>query len=100
MSRASKDDWPGRGPRFSRPSKKSSVNFPISGALKTEHRQLGGQDSAQQEPQPPEQNVEVVADRGEYGVDGVAGAVSKVIALFPACPGSGVHLQGQSALKD
>ena len=34
----------------------------------------------QQEPQPPDQEAEVVADGGEYGVDGVAGAVSEMIA--------------------
>ena len=34
----------------------------------------------QQEPQPPDQKAEVVADGGEHGGDGVAGAVSKMIA--------------------
>ena len=48
--------------------------------MKTGHRHAGGQDFAQQEPEPPEQDAEVVADRGEHGVDGVAGAVSEVTA--------------------
>ena len=41
-----------------------------------------GQYCAQQEAEPREQNPEVVADRGEHGVDGVAGAVSEVIASY------------------
>ena len=41
---------------------------------------LSWQDHAQKEPQPPEQEAEVVADGGEHGIDGVAGAVSEVIA--------------------
>ena len=34
----------------------------------------------QQNLEPPDQEAEVVADGGEYGVDGVAGAVSEIIA--------------------
>ena len=58
------------------------MNFAILGGLKTEHDQLGGQDFSQQQPQPPEQHVEVVANRGEHGVDGVADAVSFLVRLF------------------
>lgn len=38
-------------------------------------RHAGGQDCAQQEAEPPEQDAEVVADGGEHGVDGITGAV-------------------------
>jgi len=37
------------------------------------------ENDAQQKPQPVEKEAEVVADRGEHGVDGVADAVSEVI---------------------
>jgi hypothetical protein len=48
--------------------------------------ELGDEDFAQEGTQPPEQDVDAVADRGEHGVDGFAGAVSKVIASH-AVPG-------------
>ena len=39
------------------------------------------ENDAQQKPQPVEKEAEVVADRGEHGVDGVADAVSEVIVV-------------------
>jgi hypothetical protein len=48
--------------------------------LKSERSKKGYEDRAQQKPQPVEQEAEVVADGGEYGVDGVASAMGKVIA--------------------
>ena len=50
--------------------------------MSSERPKKGCQDRAQQEPQPVEQEAEVVADGGEHGVDGVAGAVSEVVAVM------------------
>jgi hypothetical protein len=48
--------------------------------LKSERSKKGGEDRAQQKPQPVEQEAEVVADGREHGVDGIAGTVSEMVA--------------------
>lgn len=40
-----------------------------------------GDDCEQQKPEPFEQEAEVVAGRGENGIDGVAGAVGEIVSL-------------------
>jgi hypothetical protein len=51
-----------------------------SGGLNPRRCHVSRPDHAQQEPQPPEQEAEVVTDGSKDDVDGIAGAVREVIA--------------------
>jgi hypothetical protein len=44
----------------------------------SEWRKVGGEDCAQQKPQPSDEAAEVVAGGGEDGVDGIAGGIGEI----------------------